>query len=114
MPRDDGEAAYEQAITQYRIDRHHRDIIKGLNGLPKRSFIIRIILAKVLARLGFSAAIYHHAVYKDTMNALILVFCKGSDGQCRVPLAPVTDAMMVEAPYFLYSDAGVQEKFLAR
>jgi hypothetical protein len=113
MPRDAGTKEYDNALKFDRLSDKHVKALGRLTGLSKRSYAIRLILARLLMEHEFQVKLYHHAVYKNTMNALILVFSKGIDPKCTVALLPSSVDALVDEPYYLYSEDGkVHEKDL--
>ncbi len=54
------------------------------------------------------ASVYHHAVYKRSMNTVIIVFSKGVDRSCRTRLE-TADGILRE-PAYVYDDKSVVPK----
>jgi hypothetical protein len=113
MPRDAGEEMYDKAVKFDLLSDKHRKTLSRLTGTNKRSYAIRLILARLVMEHEFQVKLYHHAVYKSTMNALVLVYSKGIDPQCKVPLLPASVDALVDEPYYLYAaDGKIHKKTL--
>ena len=63
------------------------------------------LIRQSLREHGMQGAVYHHAVYKKSMNTIILLISKGTDPNCRVTLGS-PDCLLSE-PAFVYCNKGV-------
>jgi hypothetical protein len=100
MPHDKGEEPYRRILDQLKLSTKERDLLDTASGMRLRSIAIRLVLRQLLAEHGCMARVYHHAVYKNVMNTLILVYAKGTDAQCTLKLQG--PEMLLEAPYYNY------------
>lgn len=110
MPRDVGGQMYEEILKFDRLEERHLHALRTLNGIKKRSYAIRLLLARCLMEHDYRATIYHHAVYKNSMNALVLVFSRGTDPNCGLTLLPATYGSIVQNPYYLWPTEGPPRK----
>lgn len=99
MPRDRGKNMYLDTCAKI-IPLTDLDLLKQSKGIWARSVAIRLLLRQSFKEHGMVTKIFHHAVYKTTMNAIILIFSRGNDHKCTIPLGdPDT---LLEEPVCVY------------
>jgi hypothetical protein len=99
MPRDKGKQLYVQACEKI-IPTKELALLKNSDGLWARSITVRLLLRQSLLEHGMTGKIFHHAVYKKTMNTVILLYSKGRDKQSKVSLEDPTS--LLKAPICVY------------
>jgi hypothetical protein len=108
MPHDRGATTYQNALAKIVTDDHLMSIITRSTGLALRSISTRVVLWQSLKEHGMLASVYHHAVYKRSMNTVIIVFSKGVDRSCRTRLE-AADGILQE-PAYLYDEKSIVPK----
>jgi hypothetical protein len=99
MPRDKGKQHYVQACEKI-IPEKDLALLKNRDGVWARSIAVRLLLRQSLLEHGMNGSIFQHAVYKKTMNTLILLYSKGRDRQCRLSLDEPPS--LLKAPVCVY------------
>jgi hypothetical protein len=99
MPRDRGKAFYVDACQKL-FPPQEMDLLRRSTGMWSRSVAIRLLLKHSLVEHEMLAKVFHHAVYKCTMNALILLFSKGADPKCKLPLGD--PSALLKEPVVVY------------
>ncbi len=77
-PRDRGTDAYLQALEKI-IPKHELKPLREKTGFAFRHLAIRMLLLQSLREHGMFVKVFQHAVYKNVMSTLIIVFSKGQD-----------------------------------
>jgi hypothetical protein len=85
MPHDRGLQAYTRAVENSATE-EEKKMLRGLTGIRFRSLAIRLVLSRLLQEHNMTGKIYFHALYKTVMSSLILVFSKGHDPKCTLPM----------------------------
>lgn len=102
MPRDKGKKHYVSALEKIINDEDLLAAVRDCSGMLLRSTAIRLFLWKCLHDHDMLAQLVQHVVYKGVMNAIILVFSKGTDEQCahdlQAPDCLLTDPAWVYDP----------------
>lgn len=99
MPRDKGTQPY-QALDRLLPDEDIQ-LLQRTSGVQFRSVAIRFLLRQLLHEHMMSVKVFHHAVYKQVMSTLILVFSKGPDPQCDLQLE--SPDSLREEPCYIYT-----------
>lgn len=84
MPRDKGRQPY-QSLDRL-LSKEDIQLLERTKGLQFRSVAIRLLLRQLLNEHMMSVKVFQHAVYKQIMSTIILVFSKGLDPQCTLTL----------------------------
>jgi len=84
MPRDKGTLPYES--LKWLLSKEDMDLLHRTKGLQFRSVAIRLLLRQLLNEHMMSVKIFQHAVYKQMMSTIILVFSRGPDPKCTLAL----------------------------
>lgn len=105
MPRDRGEQTYRTALKKMINDDELLQALKQTSGMRLRSAAVRLLLWQSMREHDMQGVVYHHAVYKKTMNTIILLMSKGTDPNCRVTLE--SPRCLVSKPAYVYSNKGV-------
>jgi hypothetical protein len=98
-PRDDGKEVYIETCEKIIPDNDLR-ILRKNSGVWLRTLAVRLILRQSLKEHGMTATVYHHALYKKTMNTIIIVYSKGDDPNLRLQLSHPD--CMLQAPVVKY------------
>lgn len=85
-PRDDGKDVYIQTCEKI-ITASDLTILQKSSGVWLRTLAVRLILRQSLREHGMNALVYHHALYKKTMNTIIVIYAKGDDPALRLQLS---------------------------
>jgi hypothetical protein len=109
-PRDDGKEVYIQTCEKI-IMPDDLTVLKKCSGVWLRTLAVRLILRQSLREHGMSAMVYHHALYKKTMNTIILVYSKGEDPSLRLKLSD--PGCLLEAPVVKYEPDSPVPKLLS-
>ena len=109
MPRDKGKQIYIDVCEKF-VQRAELEFLRRSSSLWLRSIVVRYLLRQSLLEHEMSCKIFHHAVYKKTMNAIIVLFSKGYDKQCRISLGD-PDSLLRE-PVFIYEPKRVIPKIV--
>jgi hypothetical protein len=99
MPRDRGKAHYIEACERI-IPANEVERLRTSKGVWARSLAIRLLLQQSLREHGMRARVWQHAVYKRTMNTIVVVFSRGHDGDCQIELQD--PASVLTAPVVAY------------
>ncbi len=108
-PRDDGRDVYIETCEKIIPDRELK-ILHKLSGVWLRTLAVRLILRQSLKEHGMSATVYHHALYKKTMNTIIIVYSKGDDAALRLPLSHPD--CLLQAPVVKYEPGSLVPRLL--
>lgn len=92
MPRDTGSSKYHKALEKI-LQPADMKRLAGAKGTAYRSLAIRSFLKQCLLEHDMSAKLYHHALYKKTMNTIILIYARGTDPNAHVALGLPEDIM---------------------
>jgi hypothetical protein len=103
MPRDRGKAHYIEACEPI-ISTADIDVLRRIDGVWARSLAVRLLLRQSLEEHRMHARLWQHAVYKKTMNTIILLYSKGIDQDCGVELK---DASSVVTEPVIFYEAGL-------
>lgn len=87
MPRDAGKQVYVEACSKI-VRPADLELLMKSTGVQARSVAIRLLIQQSMVEHGMIVKLFHHAVYKRSMNTMILIFSKGVDPQCRLTLKP--------------------------
>jgi len=98
-PRDDGKDVYIDTCEKI-VPGSELQILRRSTGVWLRTLAVRLILRQSLKEHGMTAMVYHHALYKKTMNTIILIYSKGDDPALRVQLTHPD--CLLEAPVVKY------------
>jgi hypothetical protein len=98
-PRDDGKDVYIQTCEKI-ITSSDLSILQKSSGVWLRTLAVRLILRQSLREHGMDAIVYHHALYKKTMNTIIVIYSKGVDAALRLQLSDPD--CLLEAPVVKY------------
>lgn len=91
MPHDRGAATYVDVLKKMATRPELLAAVKRCSGVWLRSAAVRVLLYQSLQEHAMIATVFHHAVYKRSMNTIIVVFSRGVDPNCRLQLeAPET------------------------
>ena len=105
MPRDGGAQQYLTTLEKIINDDELLQALKRTSGVWLRSAAVRLLLWQSMQEHGMQGAVYHHAVYKSSMNTIILLISKGPDPNCRFTLE--SPRCLVSEPAYVYSNKGV-------
>ncbi len=108
-PRDDGKDVYIKTCEKI-IAEADLKILKRSSGVWLRTIAVRLILRQSLKEHGMTATVFHHALYKKTMNTIIIVFAKGEDPLLRVQLYQPDH--LIEAPVVKYEPGMIVPRIL--
>jgi hypothetical protein len=101
MPRDRGKAHYIEACERI-IGPSEIELLKRSTGTWARSLAVRLLLQQSLREHGMLVRVWQHAVYKRTMNTIIVVYSRGHDKDCHINLDD--PASVLTAPVIAYDD----------
>lgn len=85
MPRDKGIQPYKNALNKIVSDEDLK-LLENTSGMHARSLAIRLLLRQSINEHNMTVKLYHHAVYKNVMNTIILLYSKGIDPQCKLEM----------------------------
>jgi hypothetical protein len=100
MPRDRGKKPYLEALRKLVLPAEYA-ILERMSGVDLRSFALRLLLRQILNEHNMVVNVFHHAVYKQVMNTIIILFSRGVDPQCQL-MFKSPDSLLHE-PYCYYS-----------
>ncbi len=109
MPRDKGPGVYLRACEKI-IPSGELDLLRRSSGMWARSVAIRLLLRQSCDEHRMLAKIFHHAVFKNVMNAIVLVFSKGFDSKCKISLED--PKALLDAPVCVYDPKSTVPKML--
>lgn len=92
MPHDTGAAKYQKALEKV-LQPPDLKRLAAVRGTAFRSMAVRSFLKQCLVEHDMSAKLYHHALYKKTMNTIILIYARGTDPMAKIVLSPPDDIM---------------------
>ena len=92
MPHDTGASKYQKALEKV-LQPADLQRLANAKGTAYRSVAIRCFLKQCLVEHDMSAKLYHHALYKKTMNTIILIYARGTDASVKVTLGLPEDIM---------------------
>jgi hypothetical protein len=104
MPRDKGKEAYLETCKKIVPEMELR-LLRRSSGVWARTVAVRLLLRQSLLEHGMSAAVFHHALYKKSMNTIIIVFSKGEDPHCKLTLGHAD--CLLTAPVIAYEEGRV-------
>jgi|GEM_PF-6451095 len=100
MPHDKGKGVYVSALEKQKMSAIEAELVRDATGVRFRAIALRVLLRQILDEHGFAVKLFHQLLYKQVMSTMILLFCKGIDPQCDVPLgSPDT---LIQEPYYAY------------
>jgi hypothetical protein len=99
MPRDQGAQNYIKALEKI-VDDSLLKKVRQSSGTWLRSIAVRLLLRQSLREHDMVVKLVQHAVYKRVMNAVIIVYSKGSDPQCNYELQS-PDCLLTD-PVWIY------------
>lgn len=102
MPRDGGALKYRSALGKVVSNSELLQALGRTKGVWLRSAAVRLLLWQSMHEHGAQCAVYHHAVYKKSMNTIILVLSKGTDPDCRIALE--SPDCLISEPAYVYSE----------
>jgi len=106
MPRDKGIEPY-QALDKI-LSSEDVSFLQKTKGVQFRSVAIRLLLKQLIQEHTMSVKVVQHAVYKNVMNTIILIFSKGIDAKCEVTLES-PDSLLSEPCYVYKIDSLIPE-----
>lgn len=85
MPRDQGKEIYLETCQKIVPDMDLK-LLRQSTGVWSRTIAVRLILRQSLHEHGMVANVFHHALYKKSMNTIIVAFSRGDDSLSRLKL----------------------------
>jgi hypothetical protein len=101
MPRDKGSATYKDSMHNLGMSTAEIEQANSLPPLALRSYWVRVVLRQISRELGFKIRVYHHALYRSSMNTLVLLFGKGEQVH---ELRLDSPEIILDAPIYEYVD----------
>lgn len=98
MPRDKGTEPYH-ALDKL-LSKDDISFLHKTKGIQFRSVAIRLLLRQLIQEHNMSVKIVQHAVYKNVMNTIILIFSKGIDTKCTAALD--SPESLISEPCYIY------------
>ena len=92
MPHDTGASKYQRALERV-LQPADLKLLASVKGTAYRSMAVRCFLKQCLLEHDMSAKLYHHALYKKTMNTIILIYGRGTDASAKITLGLPDDIM---------------------
>lgn len=105
MPHDKGPDAYRAALGKLKLTPADEALVNSFSGVRLRSLSIRLLIKLSFQEHNMLAKVYHHALYKKTMNTIIVIFSAGVDERCSIQLDD-PDAIL-QAAVYRYDDKAV-------
>jgi len=85
MPRDRGRQKYIDTLSQI-LPADEMELLRRTEGVNCRSAALRLLLMQQCREHNLQINLFQHALYKRIMNTMIVVFSRGPDSQCSLPL----------------------------
>lgn len=101
MPRDKGRQIYIDTLKTMVAPEVFALLNKTTSGMNLRSLAIRMLIRQSLVEHNMQVRVVQHAVYKNTMNALIIIYSKGLDPKCNKDFNHADS--LLYAPCYVYS-----------
>jgi hypothetical protein len=100
MPRDKGIQPYKNALHKI-VSNEDLKLLENTSSMHARSLAIRLLLRQSINEHNMTVKLYHHTIYKNVMNTIILLYSKGLDPQCKLELK--SPDSLVSEPCWVYT-----------
>jgi hypothetical protein len=102
MPHDHGKDVYIETCKKI-VPEMDMKLLRQSTGMWSRTIAVRLLLRQSLLEHGMTANVIQHALYKKSMNTIIIAFSKGDDTIAKIKLSHPDH--LLQAPVVAY-DAG--------
>jgi hypothetical protein len=99
MPRDKGAEKYIDTLSRILPEEEIR-MLSASKGVNLRSLAVRLLLLQHCREHDLRIKLFQHALYKNVMNTIIVIFSRGLDPHCTLPLADPKD--LLQEPCCVY------------
>lgn len=86
MPHDQGKEIYLETCQKI-VPAMDMKLLRQSTGMWSRIIAVRLLLRQSLLEHGMTANVFQHALYKRSMNTIIVAFSKGDDSIARLKLS---------------------------